>query len=126
MALVSKILSVRTNGRGECEKGCLVRVFSRAARSPKVRDLRGNGAFVLHAFLAADDEELQLGGSSTELADPAERDAVHEAIPFPAFDRGDPIFRLEIARALWVYWERVGTPDTKAVRRRWPPRSGAG
>ena len=45
--------------------------------------------------------------------------AVHAAIPFASFDRADPIFRLGIERALWVYWERAGKPDTKAVRRRW-------
>ncbi len=97
-----------------------------AARSPKVRDLRGNGAFVLHALLGADDEELQLAGGSAEVVDPAERAAVHQAIAFPAFDRSDPIFRLEIERALWVYWERVGTPDTRAIRRRWPQRGDTG
>ena len=34
----------------------------------------------------------------------------------------DPIFRLAVERALWVYWECVGQPDTKPIRRRWPPR----
>jgi hypothetical protein len=45
---------------------------------------------------------------------------VHDAIPFPSFQRTDPIFRLSVERALWVYWERAGQPDTRAVRRRWP------
>lgn len=85
----------------------------------KVRDLRSNGRFVLHAFLGANDEELQVAGRATETTDPAERARVHEAIPFPAFDRDDPIFRLRPERALWVHWERVGQPDTKPVRRRW-------
>ena len=30
-----------------------------------------------------------------------------------------PIFCLDIERALWVHWERVGQPDTRPVRRRW-------
>ena len=41
-----------------------------------------------------------------------------------AFKTTDPIFRLSVERALWVYWERAGQPDTKAVRRRWPPDRG--
>jgi hypothetical protein len=28
-----------------------------------------------------------------------------------------PIFRLVVERVLWVHWERVGQPDTRAVRR---------
>ncbi len=78
---------------------------------------------MLHAFLGADDEELQLAGRAEEVRTAEERAAVHAAIPFPAFDTADPVFRLSIERALWVYWERAGQPDTRAVRRRW--RSGA-
>jgi hypothetical protein len=95
---------------------------SAGAPTPKTRDLRDTGAFVLHAFLAANDEEFQLAGHALEVRDPAERSAVHAAIPFAAFKTDDPIFRLSIERALWVYWERVGQPDTKAVRRRWPSK----
>lgn len=91
-----------------------------AAHSPKASDLRANGAFVLHAFLGANDEELQLAGRAHEVEEPAERAAVHAAIPFASFQRSDPIFRLGLERALWVHWECPGQPDTKAVRRRWP------
>jgi hypothetical protein len=98
--------------------------LSTGAHTPKARDLRDSGAFVLHAFLAANDEEFQLAGRALEVHDPAERSAVHAAIPFAAFKTSDPIFRLSLERALWVYWERVGQPDTKAVRRRWPPNRG--
>jgi hypothetical protein len=94
--------------------------LSAGIRTPKVADLRRNGAYALHAFLGEKDEELQISGRATEVLDPTERSAVHDAIPFPAFSRADPIFRLSIERALWVYWERVGSPDTKAIRRRWP------
>lgn len=89
------------------------------ARSPKAADLRANGAFALHAFLGANDEELQLAGAAAEVTHAEERAAVHAAIPFASFDRADPVLRLGIERALWVYWERPGQPDTKAVRRRW-------
>ena len=95
------------------------------ARTPKLRDLRASDAFSLHAFLGEEDEEFQVSGFSAEVFDPGERAAVHEAIPFGAFKKDDPIFRLIIERALWVYWERAGKPDTKAIRRRWPPGRGA-
>jgi hypothetical protein len=87
--------------------------------TPKAQDLRARRGFALHAFLGANDEEVQISGEATEVFDANERSRVHAAIPFKAFDAEDPIFRLEIDRALWVHWERAGQPDTKAVRRRW-------
>lgn len=99
--------------------------LSAGARTPKVRDLRGAGGFSLHAFLGANDEEFQLQGSASEVHDTTERAAVHAAIPFPAFEAADPIFRLDCERVVWVYWERVGQPDTHAVRKRWVA-SGSG
>jgi hypothetical protein len=98
--------------------------LSAGAHTPKVADLRGSGHYVLHALLAANDEEFQVAGHAVEVLDPAERAAVHAAIRFGAFKTSDPIFRLSIERALWVYWERVGQPDTQPIRRRWS--SGAG
>jgi hypothetical protein len=101
--------------------------LSAGARTPKVHDLRETAHYVLHAFLGAGDEEIQLAGRAGEIESDTERDAVHAAIPFAAFQRSDPIFRLSIERALWVHWERVGQPDTRAVRRRWRaprPRHG--
>jgi hypothetical protein len=96
--------------------------LSAGSHTPKLRDLRANNVYALHAFLGENDEEFQVSGSSSEVRDPAERSAVHQAIPFAAFNRDDPIFRLGVERALWVYWERVGQPDTRPERRRWPPR----
>ena len=89
-------------------------------RTPKVRDLRENGRYALHAFLGENDEEFQLRGTASAVTSPDERAAVHAAIPFASFDREDPIFRLWIESVLWTHWERVGQPDTRAVRRRWP------
>ena len=62
-------------------------------------------------------------GRATEVQGGDERGAVHDAIPFAAFDRSDPIFRFSIEHALWVFWERAGQPDTRAVRRRWSAAS---
>ena len=94
------------------------------ARSPKVRDLREAGSYALHAFLGDDDEEFQVAGDAREVDSASERGAVHEAIPFPAFDRDDPLFRLSIGRALWVCWERAGEADTRAIRRSWTASRG--
>ncbi len=99
--------------------------LSVAGRTPKLRDLRESGEFALHAFLAENDEEFQVSGGVGEIRDPSERSAVHEAIPFPSFQREDPIFRLVITRALWVHWERPGLPDMKAIRRRWSEQAEA-
>lgn len=86
--------------------------LSAGAHTPKASALRASGAYVLHAFLGANDEEFQI-------ADDVERAAVHRAIRFGSFDVNDPIFQFSIKRALWVSWERVGQPGTKPVRRRW-------
>lgn len=93
--------------------------LSAGRRTPKVRDLQRGGAYVLHAFLGENDEELQVAGRAVQVEDAAELRAVHQAIPFAAFDTADPVFRLSIERALHVFWERAGQPDTRAVRRRW-------
>jgi hypothetical protein len=96
--------------------------LSAGAHTPKAADLRTHGPYVLHAFLGANDEEFQIAGHAALVGDEAERAAVHDAIPFGAFSRTDPIYRFGIARALHVYWENVGKPDTRPIRRRWPER----
>jgi len=94
--------------------------LSAGGRTPKVRDLRENGLFSLHAFLGPDDEEFQILGAVREVTAADERATVHEAIRFGGFERADPIFELRVERAVWVLWENVGQPDTRPVRRRWP------
>jgi hypothetical protein len=89
------------------------------AATPKSRDLRATGVYVMHAFLGENDEETQVAGRADEVRSPDERAAVHAAVRFAAFKRDDPIFRLGIERALWTYWENVAKPDTRPVRRRW-------
>lgn len=98
--------------------------LSAGAHTPKAGDLRASGRYVLHAALGANDEEFQIAGRAHEVLDSAERAAIHAAIPFAAFKTTDPIFRFSIERALWVYWERVGQPDTKPIRRRWSSAEG--
>ncbi len=108
-----------------CPIFCGDRLYlSVGAHTPKAADLREAGVYVLHAFLGARDEEFQVAGRALRVEDRSERSAVHAAIRFAAFQESDPIFRLSIDRALWVYWQRVGQPDTAPVRRRWPRTGG--
>lgn len=96
--------------------------LSAGGPTPKTNDLRGTQRYVLHALLGANDEEFQVAGQATEVHDASERADVHTAIRFGAFNRADPVFHLHVERALWVFWERVGQPDTKPIRRRWSAR----
>ena len=91
--------------------------------SPKVGNLRANPAYSLHAFLGKHDEEFQVQGRAAEVVDTSERASVHGAIPFPSFDEQDPIFRLDLERAVWVHWENPGQSDTRQVKRRWVARA---
>ena len=121
------LASVAASGRPHlapvCPIFCGDDVFlSAGAHTPKATDLRETRHYVLHAFLAANDEEFQVAGRAAEVLDGDERADVHAAIPFKAFSRSDPIFRLAIERSLWAHWERVGQPDTKVIMRRWPTR----
>ena len=97
-----------------CGDGIFVSV---GRTTPKRRDLDEDGRFVLHAMLGADDEEFRIGGHASILSNDAERATVHGAIRFGAFDRKDPIYRLGISSAMWGFWENVGRPGTRPVRR---------
>jgi hypothetical protein len=86
--------------------------------TPKKFDLLNSGRYVLHAFLGENDEEFQIAGRALLVKHVEERERVHASIQF-SFKPDDPVFRLEIDRCLWGYWENVGKPDTRPVRRRW-------
>jgi hypothetical protein len=89
-----------------------------AAATPKARHLRRDSGYALHAFLGANDEEFQVRGDAVLVESEEERSQVHRAAAF-SFKREDPIFRLSVEHSLWCHWERVGQPDTKAIRQRW-------
>ena len=92
--------------------------LSIAQSSPKCSDLRTTGRYTLHAFLGENDEEFQISGGAALLQNPAEIAAVHKDIPF-TYQTQDPVFRLDIQRALWCFWENVGQPDTRPIRQLW-------
>ena len=99
-----------------CDAGVYLSV---GASTPKRRDLEQDGRYVLHAFLAANDEEFRIAGHAVRIDAASERDRVHAAIRFGAFDRDDPIFGLWIESSMWGYWENVGKPGTRPIRRIW-------
>ena len=106
-----------------CPIFCVPGVYlSVGASTPKRRDLERDGRYVLHAFLAANDEEFRIGGRARLIATEADRARVQAAIRFGAFGRDDPIFELDIVEAMWGYWENVGKPGTRPVRRTWRAR----
>ena len=94
-------------------------VLIASAQTPKARDLQADPRYALHAFLGDADEEFQVRGSTVLVSDSSERTVIHRDVPFASFGRDDPIYRLAIGSALHVHWERVGQPDTRAVRVTW-------
>jgi hypothetical protein len=103
-----------------CPIFCTPGVYlSVGATTPKRRDLERDGRYVLHAFLAANDEEFRVSGHAVLVTNDAERARVHAAIRFGAFNPADPVFRLDIHDAMWGYWENVGKPGTRPIRRLW-------
>lgn len=103
-----------------CENGVYLSV---GASTPKRRDLDRDGRYVLHAFLAANDEEFRIAGRAAIVPGEHDRARVQSAIQFGAFGRDDPIYRLDIETAMWGYWENVGKPGTRPIRRSFPLRT---
>ncbi|MGE0621170.1 MAG: pyridoxamine 5'-phosphate oxidase family protein [Pseudomonadales bacterium] len=89
--------------------------LSVVAHTPKARDLARNPSYALHAQVGADDLEFQIRGEARTVDDPGERIGVIEAIPFPSFDRNDPILELLIERALVVTWAERSTRRQKRI-----------
>lgn len=93
--------------------------LSVGADTLKRHDLDHNGRYVLHGLLGADDAEFKISGLAERTDDEPARRRVQAAIPFPAWDPADPIYRLWIGRCLYVYWMDQGRPGTRPVRRLW-------
>ena len=90
--------------------------------SPKLRDLRGDGRYMIHALPGTDDAEFSVRGRATEANDPATRAEVVAAAAACGLNikEREIVFRFDIERADTTYWENVGQPDTRPVRKRWP------
>ncbi len=79
-----------------------------AAHTPKANHLLRNPNYSLHALLGPDDLEFQVAGNARAVSSEDERSQVISAVPFPSFDATDPIFELQVARALTVTWPEPG------------------
>jgi hypothetical protein len=88
--------------------------------SPKSRDLRADGRYMLHAFPADRDAEFSIRGRARLVTDPAERAVAERAVSFASgVGSYDDVFVLDIERADATTWENWAQADTYAVRRRW-------
>ena len=89
--------------------------------SAKLGDLRRDGRYMIHAMPGKDDDEFAVRGSASEANDPSTRGLVVEAAAASGINTGDReiVFRFGIERADTAYWENVGQPNTRPVRRKW-------
>lgn len=90
-------------------------------RSPKLDDLRRDGRYMLHCLPGKNDEEFSVRGRATEANDAATRAQVVAAASETGLNIKDEeiIFRFDIERADTAYWENVGQPNTRPIRRKW-------
>jgi hypothetical protein len=90
-------------------------------QSPKLGDLRRDGRYMLHAMPGKDDAEFNTRGRATEANDSATHAEVERAASAVGLNvmPAEVLFRLDIEQAATTYWERVGRPDTRPVRKRW-------
>ena len=92
--------------------------------SPKLRELREDGRYVLHMLPGDNDAEFFVRGRATEITDASTRTLAIEGAA--AFGDGtlritadELLFEYEIDEAYSAHWENVGQPDTRPVRQRW-------
>jgi hypothetical protein len=91
------------------------------SKSPKLHDLRRDGRYMLHALPGKDDDEFSVRGRATQANDPATRAQVIEAATATGLNvnEDEVIFRFQVERVDTAYWENVGQPNTRPVRKKW-------
>ncbi|MDZ4279051.1 MAG: pyridoxamine 5'-phosphate oxidase family protein [Dehalococcoidia bacterium] len=101
-----------------------------APTSPKRLDLQRDGRYVLHFLPGKNEEEFLVRGRATRVTDPATRAmAVEAARNAPQHVGGlnvkpeEWLFEYDIEEAATTYWENVGQPNTRPIRRKWRERS---
>ncbi len=92
--------------------------------SPKLRELRAGGLYMLHALPGDDEYEFSVRGRATEITDAATRAlAIDGAALFGdgtlRITDDEALFEYGIDEAHSAYWENVGQPNTRPVRSRW-------
>ena len=86
--------------------------------SPKRFDLRNDGRYAMHAMPGDRDDEFYCTGRARLVRDEPERLAVGTAAGHTVHP-GDDIFELGLEVVMIAHWERLGQPDTFAVRQVW-------
>ncbi|HUF54382.1 MAG TPA: pyridoxamine 5'-phosphate oxidase family protein [Dehalococcoidia bacterium] len=86
--------------------------------SPKRFDLRNDGRYAMHALPGKDDAEFYMTGRVTMIEDAPSRELCVKSAAHTVHEE-DWIFEFELERVMTAYWEKVGEPDTYAVRKFW-------
>lgn len=123
---VGYLATVRADGAPRVHPACPVIAGEHiyvaiGPQSPKLRDLRRDGRYMLHAMPGKDDAEFNIRGRASEANDAATHAEVERAASLAGLNvkPAEVLFRLDIEQAATTYWERVGRPDTRPVRARW-------
>lgn len=74
--------------------------------------------YALHFMLGESDEEFVITGIVLQHRSQTIREAIREAADH-IIRESDLLFEFLIETCLWGYWENVGQPDTRPVRRIW-------
>jgi hypothetical protein len=92
--------------------------------SPKLRDLRRDGRYMLHFMCGDEDAEFNMRGSAVEVTSLPEQQQVRAGAGEEGirFTEHEVLFRLDIERADATTWVGFGTPDIAPIRTRWDAR----
>jgi len=90
--------------------------------SAKRHDLRRTGRFAMHSLPGKRDDEFYMTGSARLVEDTDERAAVAAGAGHTVH-ADDDVFELRASYVMTAYWEKMGQPDTYAVRSEWRAES---
>ena len=100
-------------------------------KSPKRHDLRRDGRYVLHMLPGENDAEFQVRGQARPVEDEETKAMVLAEGPEAGVQPDgallnlkpdELLFEYDIEEAMMAYWENVGQPDTRPVRKFWRER----
>jgi hypothetical protein len=102
--------------------------LSVGGESPKQRDLRRDGRYVLHALPGKDDAEFRLRGHARQVVDPSTEEWARNAGLAKGLNFRDDelLFELDIDEAHSAVWVNAGQPGTYPVRRSWTAHRSPG